>query len=120
MLDVSSTVSYALSPYIVLFLAFQRQIKWSINNGQSPAIPANLKQKHHATLPALRVIGRSQRADDVTFNNGRLHLRHRRSMQLELFARCDPSQLVFENLLFIPRVLLTLFQLLFVRVSLTM
>ena len=42
--------------------------------------------------PALRVIGRSHRAGDTTYNNGRLRLRS--NARLEQSARCDPSQLI--------------------------
>jgi len=42
--------------------------------------------------PALRIIGRSHCAGDMTHNNGRPHLRHRSTVRLEQSAGRDPSQ----------------------------
>ena len=42
--------------------------------------------------PVLRVIGRSHRAGDATYNNGRPRLRRRSTARLEQSAGRDPSQ----------------------------
>ena len=77
--------------------------------------------------PALCVIGRSHRAGDVTFNNGRLRLRHHRTERLEQSARYDPSQLITGHLqtlseisLLYPVFLLTFFLLLLAFNALTL
>jgi len=77
--------------------------------------------------PALCVIGRSHRAGDVTFNNGRLRLRHHRTERLEQSARYDPSQLITGHLqtlseisLLYPVFLLTFFLLLLAFSALTL
>ena len=48
--------------------------------------------------PALRVIGRSHRARDATFNNGRPRLRRRSTARLEQSAERDPSQPISSHL----------------------
>ena len=64
--------------------------------------------------PALRVIGRSHRAGDSTYNNGRPRLRRRSTARLEQSARRDPLQpiagcleMFTENSLLYPVFLLT-------------
>ena len=66
--------------------------------------------------PALRIIGRSHCAGDVTYNNGRPRLRRRSTARLEQSAGRDPSQSISgclqtftENSLLYPEFLLTLF-----------
>jgi len=74
--------------------------------------------------PAVRVIGRSHRAVDATYNNVRPRLRRRSTSRLEQSARRDPSQLISgclqtftENSLLYSVLLLTLLLLLLDRAS---
>ena len=74
--------------------------------------------------PVLRVIGRSHRAGDATYNNGRPRLRRRSTARLEQSAGRDPSRLISgyvqtfsENSFLYPVFLLIFFLLLLDRAS---